>query len=77
MLAVTPHYQSGQIKLLSVYAPMRLPSALQIPTLTEADLEYVRFGWLGICIAEGTPQPIMNVSVGKSRRLSPCRNTEP
>ena len=60
MLAVTPQYQSGQIKLLAVSAPTRLPSAPQIPTLKEAGLEYVRFGWLGICAAEGTPQPIID-----------------
>jgi len=60
MLAVTPQYQSGQIKLLAVSAPTRLPSAPQVPTLKEAGLEYVRFGWLGICAAEGTPQPIID-----------------
>src|SRR5215470_8243426 len=49
MLAVLPQYQTGQIKLLAVSAPTRLPSAPQIPTLKEVGLEYVRFGWLGIC----------------------------
>jgi len=60
MLAVVPQYQSGQIKLLAVSAPTRLASAPQIPTLKEAGLDYVRFGWLGICAAAGTPQPIID-----------------
>jgi tripartite-type tricarboxylate transporter receptor subunit TctC len=60
MLAVLPQYQSGEIKLLAVSAPMRLPSAPEIPTLKEAGLDYVRFGWLGICAAKGTAQPIVD-----------------
>jgi tripartite-type tricarboxylate transporter receptor subunit TctC len=60
MLAVIPPYQSGQIKLLAVSAPTRLASSPQVPTLREAGLDYVRFGWLGICAAEGTPQPIID-----------------
>jgi tripartite-type tricarboxylate transporter receptor subunit TctC len=60
MLAVMPQYQSGELKLLAVSAPARLPSAPQVPTLKEAGLDYVRFGWLGICAAEGTPQPIID-----------------
>jgi len=60
MLAVTPQYESGQIKLLAVSAPTRLPSTPQVPTLKEAGLDYVRFGWLGICAADGTPQPIID-----------------
>jgi len=60
MLAVAPQYQSWQLKLLAVSAPTRLPSAPEIPTLKEAGLEYVRFGWLGICAGQGTPQPIID-----------------
>jgi tripartite-type tricarboxylate transporter receptor subunit TctC len=59
-LAVMPQYESGQLKLLAVSAPTRLPSAPQVPTLKEAGLDYVRFGWLGICAAEGMPQPIID-----------------
>lgn len=59
-LAIMPQYQSGQLKLLAVSAPTRLPNAPQVPTLKEAGLNYVRFGWLGVCAAEGTPQPIID-----------------
>ena len=59
-LAVIPQYESGQLKLLAVSAPTRLPNAPQVPTLKEAGIDYVRFGWLGICAAAGTPQPIID-----------------
>jgi tripartite-type tricarboxylate transporter receptor subunit TctC len=59
-LAIMPQYDSGQLKLLAVTAPARLQNAPQIPTLKEVGIDYVRFGWLGICAAEGTPQPIID-----------------
>jgi tripartite-type tricarboxylate transporter receptor subunit TctC len=59
-LAVMPQYESGQLRLLAVTAPARLENAPQIPTLTEVGIDYVRFGWLGICAAAGTPQPIID-----------------
>jgi tripartite-type tricarboxylate transporter receptor subunit TctC len=59
-LAVMPQYESGQLKLLAVTAPARLDTAPQIPTLQEVGIDYVRFGWLGVCAAEGTPQPIID-----------------
>src|ERR1700716_3912147 len=59
-LGVVPQYESRQLRLLAVSAPERLPKAPQVPTLKEAGIDYVRFGWLGICAAEGTPQPIID-----------------
>jgi tripartite-type tricarboxylate transporter receptor subunit TctC len=59
-LAVMPQYQSRQLKLLAVSAPARLPNLPDVPTLKEAGLDYVRFGWLGLCAAHGTPQPIID-----------------
>src|SRR5499427_617041 len=59
-LAIMPQYESGQLKLLAVTAPARLHNVPQIPTLKEVGIDYVRFGWLGICAAEGTPQPIID-----------------
>jgi tripartite-type tricarboxylate transporter receptor subunit TctC len=59
-LAVMPQYESGQLKLLAVTAPARLENAPRIPTLNEVGIDYVRFGWLGICAAGGTPQPIID-----------------
>jgi tripartite-type tricarboxylate transporter receptor subunit TctC len=59
-LALMPQYESGQLKLLAVTAPTRLRSAPQVPILKEIGIDYVRFGWLGICAAEGTSQPIID-----------------
>jgi tripartite-type tricarboxylate transporter receptor subunit TctC len=59
-LAVMPQYESKQLRLLAVSAPERLQRLPQIPTLKEAGINYVRFGWLGICAGAGTPQPIID-----------------
>jgi tripartite-type tricarboxylate transporter receptor subunit TctC len=59
-LALMPQYEAGQLKLIAVTAPARLPSAPQVPILKEVGIDYVRFGWLGICAAEGTPRPIID-----------------
>jgi tripartite-type tricarboxylate transporter receptor subunit TctC len=45
---------------LAVSAPARLATAPQVPTLKEAGIDYVRYGWLGICAAQGTPQPVID-----------------
>lgn len=60
MLALMPQYHSGQLRLLAVTAPARLAGAPQAPTLSEVGIDYVRFGWLGICAAAGTPQPVID-----------------
>ena len=59
-LALMPQYEAGQLKLLAVTAPARLQNAAQVPILKEVGIDYVRFGWLGICAADGTPQPIID-----------------
>jgi tripartite-type tricarboxylate transporter receptor subunit TctC len=59
-LALMPQYESGQLKLLAVTAPARLPAAPRVPTLQEVGIDYVRFGWLGICAGQGTPPPVID-----------------
>jgi tripartite-type tricarboxylate transporter receptor subunit TctC len=59
-LAVMPPYQSKQVKILAVTSPERLNNAGEIPTLKEKGVDFVRFGWLGVCAAAGTPQPIID-----------------
>ena len=59
-LAIVPQYQAGQLKILAVSAPERLKSLPGIPTLTEMGVDFVRFGWLGICAGAGTPEPIID-----------------
>jgi tripartite-type tricarboxylate transporter receptor subunit TctC len=60
-LAIVPQYEAGQLRILAVTAPDRLPSLARIPTLRETGIEFVRFGWLGICAGAGTPQPIIDL----------------
>lgn len=59
-LALMPHYAGGDLKLLAVTAPERLPSAPRVPTLKEVGIDYVRFGWLGVCAAAGTPPAVLD-----------------
>jgi len=58
-LAIVPQYEARQLKILAVSAPERLKNLGEIPTLTEKGVDFVRFGWLGICAGAGTPQPIL------------------
>jgi len=59
-LAIVPQYQAKQIKILAVSAPERVKNLSEIPTLTEKGVNFVRYGWLGICAGAGTPQPILD-----------------
>ncbi len=59
-LAVWPQYESKQLKILAVSSPARLKVAPDLPTVRDKGLDFVRFGWLGICAAKGTPQPILD-----------------
>jgi tripartite-type tricarboxylate transporter receptor subunit TctC len=58
-LSVLPSHQGGKLRILAVTSPERLPAAGDIPTMKEKGLNFVRFGWLGICAPGGTPQPIV------------------
>ncbi|MGH8668674.1 MAG: Bug family tripartite tricarboxylate transporter substrate binding protein [Burkholderiales bacterium] len=58
-LSILPAYRGGKLKILAVTSPERLAAAAELPTLKEKGLPFVRFGWLGICAGEGTPQPII------------------
>jgi tripartite-type tricarboxylate transporter receptor subunit TctC len=58
-LAVVPQYQAKQLKILGITSPERLKNLPEIPTLREKGIDFVRFGWLGICAAAGTPEAII------------------
>ena len=60
-LAVLPQYESRQLKLLAVSSPQRLDVAPEIPTLREKGIDFVRYGWLGVCARAGTPPPIIEL----------------
>ncbi len=59
-LSVLPLHNDKQLKVLAISSPARLDSAKDIPTLTESNVPFVRFGWLGICARAGTPQAILD-----------------
>jgi tripartite-type tricarboxylate transporter receptor subunit TctC len=59
-LAIAPQYQAKQLKILAVSAPERLKNLSEIPTLAENGIDFVRFGWLGVCAGTGTAQPIID-----------------
>ncbi|HEX9463945.1 MAG TPA: tripartite tricarboxylate transporter substrate binding protein [Alphaproteobacteria bacterium] len=58
-LAIMPQYREKQLKIIATTSPTRLGASPEIPTLIESGIKFVRFGWLGICAAAGTPAPII------------------
>jgi tripartite-type tricarboxylate transporter receptor subunit TctC len=60
-LAIVPQYEAKQLKILAVSAPERLKNLAEIPTLAEKGVNFVRFGWLGICAGAGTPERILEL----------------
>lgn len=59
-LAIVPQYHDKKLKILAISSPQRVPSLPEIPTLREKGIDFVRYGWLGICAGAGTPQPIID-----------------
>jgi len=60
-LAVLPLYEGKQLKIIAVSSPERLKSSPEIPTVKEKGIDFVRFGWLGLCAPTGTPQPVIDL----------------
>ncbi len=58
-LAFLPHYRNEELKIIAVTSPQRLRVLPNIPSLTEAGIDFVRAGWLGVCAPAGTPAPII------------------
>jgi len=69
VIGVLPLAQRDQLKILAVSAPHRLTATTDVPTLRESGIDFVRFGWLGICAAAGTPQPILDALNGHVRAI--------
>jgi tripartite-type tricarboxylate transporter receptor subunit TctC len=60
-IGVVPQYQAKQLKILGVTSPERLKTLPEVPTIKEKGIDYVRYGFLGICAPKGTPQPIIDL----------------
>jgi tripartite-type tricarboxylate transporter receptor subunit TctC len=59
MISVIPYEQQKQLKILGVSSPERIKAAPDVPTFREQGIDFVRFGWLGICAGAGTPPAIV------------------
>ncbi len=60
-IGVVPQYLDKQLKILATTSPGRLKGLPDVPTLKEKGIDYVRYGWLGICAPKGTPQPVIDL----------------
>jgi tripartite-type tricarboxylate transporter receptor subunit TctC len=60
-IAVVPQHAAKQLKILGVTSPARLKGLPDVPTIKEKGIDYVRYGFLGICARAGTPQPIIDL----------------
>jgi tripartite-type tricarboxylate transporter receptor subunit TctC len=60
MISITPLAKEGALAMLGVSSPARLDAAPRVPTLREQGVDFVRYGWLGICAAAGTPQSVIS-----------------
>lgn len=71
-LALLPQYRDNELKILAVTSPERLRAVPEIPTLTEAGINFIRSGWLGVCAPAGTPAPIIE---RLNREIAPIVNS--
>ena len=56
---VMPYVEKGELKVVAISSTERIKTAPDVPTLREKGIDFVRFGWLGICAPRGTPEPIL------------------
>ncbi len=60
-LAVASQHTAKQLKILALTSPARIKGLDDVPTIKEKGIDWVRYGWLGICARAGTPQPIVDL----------------
>jgi tripartite-type tricarboxylate transporter receptor subunit TctC len=60
-IAVVPQYAAKQLKIMAVTSPERLKGLPGVPTIREKGIDYVRYGFLGVCARSGTPAPIVDL----------------
>lgn len=58
---VLPLHEAKKLKVIGVTSPERLPAAPDIPTLSEQKIPITYYGWWGMCVASGTPKPIVDL----------------
>jgi tripartite-type tricarboxylate transporter receptor subunit TctC len=59
-LGVAPQHASKQLKIMALTSPARIKGLDDVPTMKEKGIDWVRYGWLGVCARSGTPQTIID-----------------
>ena len=59
VIGIIAQARAKKLKLLGVSSPERLAALPEVPTMREQGIDFVRFGWLGICAGKGTPPAII------------------
>src|ERR1044072_9018232 len=57
LITAMPLFEADKIKVLGMTSEQRLAAAAGVPTLKEQGVPIVAGTWLGVCAADGTPQP--------------------
>lgn len=59
--SLTPHADSGKIKILAVVSKQRIPALPNIPTMIELGFPELNLGsWQGMFVPKGTPKPVID-----------------
>ena len=74
-IGVVPQYHDKQLKILATTSPERLKGMADVPTLKEKGIDYVRYGFLGICAPRARRSRSSTCSTGISSRSWRRRNT--
>jgi tripartite-type tricarboxylate transporter receptor subunit TctC len=64
-----PHYKAGKIRALAQYGEKRHPEFPDVPTLKELGYDVEYYPWVGLFMAKGVPEPILQKladAVGKA-----------
>jgi tripartite-type tricarboxylate transporter receptor subunit TctC len=59
-IGIVPAYRDKKLKIIATTSPDRLKGLSEVPTIKERGIDYVRYGFLGVCAPKGTPQPIVD-----------------
>jgi len=59
IIGILPQVRANQLKLIGISSAERLAAVPEVPTMREQGIDFVRFGWLGICAGKGTPPDVI------------------
>jgi len=59
-IAVTPHAQTGKVKILAVSTAKRSPYLKDVPTLQESGIDVDADAWMGLIAPGGTPAAVVD-----------------